>query len=161
VPRKTPHTPPVHSPTRGGVENATLRLHTWPYQQAFLIDRETWLHAAVCRRVTVCRGRPRHGCRLSLALHTSSLSIHSHLAGRYNLSSSATTEPTGRRSNATGRVHCTLDIWYSLGICFTPVEPLSPRIHDDTYSSSMINLVPQTSLPIPYIPKRPWPGPQS
>ena len=51
--------------------------------------------------------------------------------------------------------------WYSLGVCFTPVEPLSPRIHADTYTSSMINLVPQTSLPIPHIPRRPWPGPQS
>lgn len=69
-----PATPPVHSPTRGGVENATLEVAHVAYQQAFLIDRETWLHAAVCRRVTVCRGRPRHGCRLSLALHTSQVS---------------------------------------------------------------------------------------
>ena len=36
-----------------------------------------------------------------------------------------------------------------------------PMIHDDTHTLSMINLDPKTSLPVPYIPRRPWPGPQS
>ena len=75
-----------------------------------LIERGTWLPAAVCRRVTGCRSLSWHGCWLSLALRTLK-SLHTQPSGAKIQAVLERYHGAYRTSiNATGRVYCTLDI---------------------------------------------------